>query len=377
MVSVITPSFNQGYFIRETIESVLKQDYPNLEHIVMDGGSTDGTLQILQEFSQSDPRFRFVSEHDRGQSHAINKGLAMARGEIIGWLNSDDTYQPDAIRKAVDAFNQQPGWAVVHGKCLVIDEKSQVISALHVTPVNFQKLFDGCFICQPAAFIRKSVFQEMGGVDESLNFCMDYDLWIRISKQHTFGYLDEYLASARRHPTSKSVAQWGSVGIPEVLNTIEKHYGRLSQMWAAFAPYYRRKGNKYASSHFQASHATQRITSMNRNSDLSVPPVFNITVESSPDSPLQVLVIKGRPLPLSHSFRCNVLVNGRPIGQYVASGGSFTWEIPLDSNRRKNEVSILSSRFFHNASGMASFFVDEVHPLTAYEADLQRRNRKL
>jgi len=378
LVSVITPSYNQGHFIRETIQSVLTQDYPNLEHIVVDGGSTDGTLPILREFAQSDPRFRFVSEPDRGQSHAINKGLALAQGEIIGWLNSDDTYQPGAIRKAVDAFRRQPGCAVVHGKCLMIDEKSKAISALHVTPVNFRKLFEGCFVCQPAAFIRKSVFQQMGGVDESLNFCMDYDLWIRISKQHSFCYLDEFLANARRHPGSKSVAQWSSVGIPEVLKTVEKHYGKLSKTWAAFAPYYRKNRNRPVSSPAHPASllqaAAQRVKSMNRNADRSVPPSFTITVESA-DSPLQVLVIKGRPFLPGSPFRCDVLVNGQPVGRYAASGLAFTWEIPLDGSQRRHEVTILSSRFVHQNHRMISFFADEVLPLTAYEAQLRRRNR--
>ncbi|NGY80944.1 glycosyltransferase [Bacillus megaterium] len=133
LVTVITPSYNQAPFIRETIESVLTQDYSNLEYIVIDGGSNDGTLEILKGYNNIDSRFNFVSEPDKGQSEAINKGLKMAKGQIIGWLNSDDTYHPHAIRRAVKALVENPEWGMVYGNAYATDEENKI---LHSYPVE-------------------------------------------------------------------------------------------------------------------------------------------------------------------------------------------------------------------------------------------------
>ncbi|MDA5110862.1 glycosyltransferase family 2 protein [Brevibacillus thermoruber] len=394
LVSIITPSFNQARFIRETIESVLNQDYPHLEHIVIDGGSTDGTLEILNHFRQTDNRFRFVSEPDRGQSHAINKGLAMAAGEIIGWVNSDDTYQPGAIRKAVQALQQRPEWAMVHGGCYVINENSQIQSSISVAPADYQKLYHSCCVCQPAAFIRKDILQQMGGVDETLNFCMDYDLWIRIAKNHLIGYVPDHLANARIHRTAKSVTQWHSVGLPEVLKTVEKHYGSISKTWLAHAPHYRKRETPRPHPQQQVIHShpvqpknlssighPDRVTSMNRYADLWVPPQFHITIEATPGSRFHTLLVKGRALALRPgqpvNLSANILVNGRSVGTYQTSGQSFVWEIPLDHNQQINQVTILSSRFLtdpNSSHRMICFIADEVVPLTAGEADYYKRN---
>ena len=183
LVSVITPSYNQGKFIRETIESVLSQSYKNLEHIVIDGGSSDETLQILKEYNQLDSRFHFVSEPDNGQCHALNKGLKMAKGKIIGWLNSDDTYLPNAINYAIEALNKQPNWTMVYGNAYYTNKNNERLHPFIAKPVHLKDLFHNCLICQPSVFIRKKVLDELGGIDESLDFCMDYDLWIRIAKE--------------------------------------------------------------------------------------------------------------------------------------------------------------------------------------------------
>lgn len=395
LVSVITPSLNQARFIKATIDSILNQDYPNVEHIVVDGGSIDGTLSILQQYSHLGDRFRFVSEPDRGQSHAINKGLALARGEIIGWLNSDDTYQPGGIRKAVQALQARPDCGMVHGKCYVINEHGQVMNSLHVTPADHNKLFHGCVVCQPAAFIRKSVFQKMGGVNESLQFCMDYDLWIRISKSHTIAFVDDFLANARVYSTTKTATQWHTIGISEVIMTVEKHYGTVSPTWLRHARHYRKtpvqKPPSVPVSQPAPMHNVQsnipssfghpeKIISMNRYGDLWVPPVLRLTIQTDPS--LTTLLVKGRPVSLQSvqptHFSCNALVNGISVGIYTVSDPSFTWDIPLDTSRTVNQVDVLANKFMRDPNGsnrMISYIVDEVLPLTATEAAFIKRSQ--
>lgn len=231
LVSIITPSYQQDKFIEETIESVLSQDYPNLEHIVIDGGSTDGTVEILKSYDHLGERFRWVSEKDRGQSHAINKGLAMAKGEIIGWLNSDDTYMPHAVKRAVSALQQNPQWGMVYGRANYTDEQNQVIGPYPVEPFQLNRLYETCFICQPAAFIRKEVFDRVGGIDESFHFCMDYELWMRISKHYPISFIEDVLATSRMHKDSKTMTQYHNVGLPEIIRASTKNYGSVSEHW--------------------------------------------------------------------------------------------------------------------------------------------------
>ncbi|MGG1664102.1 glycosyltransferase family 2 protein [Brevibacillus sp. NRS-1366] len=379
LVSVITPSYNQGKYIRETIESVLNQDYPNIEYIVVDGGSTDDTLAILEEYSQFEERIRFISEKDRGQSHAINKGLAMTKGEIIGWLNSDDTYLPGAIQQAVNALQGHPDWAMVYGKGYTIDENSKKQSDYYVAPANYQLLFDGCMICQPAVFIRKNVFLEVEGVDEMLHFCMDYDLWIRIAKKHTIGFIQAALANARAHSTCKTSTLWSTVGIPEVLRTSVKHYGTISKTW--LLAYQNQHGDKGITGllHFlrnqSAFDCLPMVTSMNRYDDLWVPPRFTFSVETDACCPVHSLIIKGKipsasapHLPEHYKFRCSVQVDGQPAGNYIV-GSTFLLNIPVPSKQEKFEVDILSSFFLTSVDKrMVSFVADEVIPLSIEES---------
>ncbi|WP_248924704.1 glycosyltransferase family 2 protein [Paenibacillus hamazuiensis] len=231
LVSIITPSFQQASFIQETIQSVLSQDYPALEHIVVDGGSTDGTVAILQKYEFYGNKFRWVSEKDRGQSHALNKGLAMARGEIIGWLNSDDTYEPHAVSRAVQALQSNPNWGVVYGDGNYIDAHSAFLRSYPVRPFGLERLYRACIICQPAAFIRREVFEKVGPFDESLQFCMDYDMWMRICKHYEFGYMDVVLANSRIHAGSKSITKYVDIGLPEVFRASIKNFGSVSNMW--------------------------------------------------------------------------------------------------------------------------------------------------
>lgn len=381
LVTIITPSFNQGKFIRETIQSVLNQDYPNIEHIVVDGGSTDETLAILQEYSQLGERFRFVSEPDRGQSHAVNKGLAMARGEIIGWLNSDDTYQPGAVTKAVRMLRLHPEWAMVYGRAFTIDETGQIRNACeYVQPADFLKLFRGCFICQPASFIRKSVFQQVGGLDESLSFCMDYDLWIRIAKAHPIGFIADYLANSRSHKDCKTETIWTTVGIPEIVKTCIKHYGRVSDTWKtlylqthsaqSFARLVKETSRLYV---WDVPSRPARIISMNGYKGDWVPLHFRIIVESN--AFVKKLLVRGK-IPLSHvhrarqanKYQCSVLVNKQWVGNFPVAVPSFQLEIPLDGKTGINEIDIHSSWFIlagHDRTKLLSFIAEDVVPLSS------------
>lgn len=227
-ITVITPSFNQARFIGETIDSVLGQDYPHLEYIVIDGGSTDGTQEILRRYGD---RLRWVSEPDRGQGDAVNKGVALAHGEIIGWLNSDDTYAPGALGKIARTFASSDDLAVVYGDADHVLEDGTLYGPYPTGAWNYLRLAERCFICQPAAFVRRKSLDEVGGIDPILHFSMDYDLWIRMGRRHRFAYLPEVLARSRLHKEAKTLASRGEV-FREIIGTVRRHYGFVPLEWA-------------------------------------------------------------------------------------------------------------------------------------------------
>ena len=203
LVTIVTPSYNQGEFIRATIESVLSQDHPNIEYIVMDGGSTDETASIVREYED---RLTFVSERDLGQSHAINKGFKMARGEIVSWLNSDDTILPGAVSRAVKAFQRQPSLGAVYGEGYLIDRNGEIKKRFPATEsFNLWKLIHVTdYILQQTVYFRREVFEKIGFVNEQLNWGMDWDLLIRIGKRYEIGFIPEYMGCLREYETAKS-----------------------------------------------------------------------------------------------------------------------------------------------------------------------------
>ena len=214
-ISVITPTLNQAGFIRATIESVLSQEYYGLEYQVMDGGSTDGTLEILKSYAGS---LSYRSARDKGQSDAINQGWRNTSGELIAWLNSDDLYRPEALKRVGTFFSNHPEVSLVYGDCDLIDSAGQVLQPYRTRPYDYLALLRTAvnYLPQPATFVRRSVLEAEGGLDESLAYLMDFDYWLRIGLHHRAAYLPATLAALRFHDAAKSVAQFGKFAIEQV-----------------------------------------------------------------------------------------------------------------------------------------------------------------
>lgn len=207
-ISIITPSLNQVAYIGQTIESVINQGYPNLQYIVMDGGSTDGTVQLLREY---DDDLLWVSEKDNGQSHAINKGLELADGGVVSYLNSDDYLTADSLEQVGRYFQSHPEAAWLTGKCRIVDQNGHEIRRfvtnyknMWLRMANYSSLQILNYISQPSTFWRRSVVDKVGYFDERLHYAMDYDLWLRIGREHKVHVIQEYLACFRLHESSKS-----------------------------------------------------------------------------------------------------------------------------------------------------------------------------
>lgn len=211
-ISIITPSFNQGQFIQQTIDSVLEQDYPNFEYIVMDGGSTDDTVKILKSYGK---RLNWVSKKDKGQTDAINQGLKQASGEVVGYLNSDDYLLPGALNLVGEYFRDHPDSVWVTGDYQIVDENSQPIQSFIVSYKRLMRKLPAKFvlnilnpISQPSTFYRTSALERVGGFDDSLHLCMDYDLWLRLANLQSPGTIHQTLSAFRVYSTSKGGTQY-------------------------------------------------------------------------------------------------------------------------------------------------------------------------
>lgn len=203
LVSITTPSFNQAGFLEDAIHSVLEQDYSNLEYIIIDGGSTDGSREIIQKYT--DRLAGWVSEPDRGQTDAINKGFARARGDIFAWLNSDDCYQPGAVREAVDFMKDHPEVGMVYGDANLVDETGSVMGKFPAAQTDYRRLRRGyVHIPQQSAFFRAELWHKVGPLDPSFYFAMDYDLWVRLAKNAPIVYHPRLWADFRLHGGGKS-----------------------------------------------------------------------------------------------------------------------------------------------------------------------------
>ena len=206
-VSIVSPSFNQAKFLEATIESVLGQDYPNFEYIIIDGGSTDGSVEIIQRYA--DQLAAWISKPDQGQTDAINKGFDLAQGEILAWINSDDTYEPGAIRAAAETLHANPDIGMVYSDANYIDETGRVIGEFNAQQTDYNRLLRGAvYIPQQAAFFRSALWKKVGPLDPAFYFAMDYDLWVRLSKISSLRYIPgRPWANFRLHGAAKSIAE--------------------------------------------------------------------------------------------------------------------------------------------------------------------------
>ena len=210
LVSIITPSFNQAAFLQETIRSVLEQDYPNTEYLVVDGGSTDGSVEILRKYA--DRITWWVSEPDKGQADALNKGLARAKGEFIAWLNSDDIYRPGAIGQAVDVLLKNPELGMVYSKLDSIDRTGELFNTISYRQYDLLDLLTFRIIGQPTVFMRHAVLERAGPLDPTYNYLLDHHLWLRMLRLAPIKYMPVVWAAARHHPSAKNVAQAARFG---------------------------------------------------------------------------------------------------------------------------------------------------------------------
>ena len=246
-ISIVTPSYNQGKFIEETIQSVIEQQYPNFEHIVVDAGSTDHTVKILEKY----PHLNWISEPDKGQAHAINKGILMTTGEIVAYLNSDDIYRPGAFHTLAQVFTKELSTQVVVGNCDYIDDKSQKIGFLKARYEKYEDLirywgWEKSFcIPQQSVFIRRSVFSEIGLFDTHYHMTMDYDMWLRMAYVYPFRVIDQTLAAFRLAENTKTTSRTHEMYLEEI-RASKAHWGKLSlsnRIAVAFSTH-RHVGNK-------------------------------------------------------------------------------------------------------------------------------------
>jgi len=204
LISIVTPSCNQAQYIEEIIRSVLSQDYPYIEYLIVDGGSTDGTVSIIKKYE--DKLAWWGSETDRGQTDAINKGFARAKGELLAWINSDDTYEPGAVAAAVKYLQEHPKTGMVYGDCNYINESGTVVGKFHSAQTSYRLLRRGYTrIPQQTMFFRAELWKQLGPLDPSFYFAMDYDLWTRIARRTEIKYVPQTWANFRLHTSGKSI----------------------------------------------------------------------------------------------------------------------------------------------------------------------------
>jgi glycosyltransferase involved in cell wall biosynthesis len=208
-ISIVTPSFNQASFIHEALESVSIQNYPNYEHLVIDGMSTDGTVELLQNFqtTKASSGITWISEHDSGQSEALNKGFRQARGDIIGWLNADDRYRIGCFDRVAKMFEENPGLDILYGDYRVVDEFGNLIRIKPEIEFSAFVLFYHrvLYIPTTTTFFRRRVFDEGNWINENLQYVMDLEFFIRLSiKGYHFEHIPEILADFRLQPASKT-----------------------------------------------------------------------------------------------------------------------------------------------------------------------------
>ena len=237
-ISIVTPSYNQGEYLADTIESVISQagDFI-IDYIVVDGGSKDDSVDIIRRYDaliRTDTFpvncrgliFRWVSERDGGQADALAKGFRMAEGELFAWLNSDDTFLPGALQTAAGFFSKNPEVGLMYGDAHYCDRTGRFVGDYRTAPFALEKLAYANIICKPSTFFRREAFEAVGGLDESLNYVMDYDLWIRIGKLFPCRHDPHLLATYRLHETSKTISSDTLyLNCEESLEVTIRHFG--------------------------------------------------------------------------------------------------------------------------------------------------------
>jgi len=223
-ISIVTPSFNQGVFIEQTIRSVQEQDHDAVEHIVVDGGSTDGTVDVLRRY----PHLRWVSEKDKGQSDALNKGFRMATGEIVAWLNSDDWYEPNVLGDVGRYFAAHPECMILYGDITFVDKQGKRLYAIAGGTLSYERLIE-CpdSVRQPSTFWRKSLLEEHGGIDQNLHLVMDFDFFLRIGRGRRFHYLPRNISYYRYYEENKSLSL-ARLQVREIARVYRKNSIRLT-----------------------------------------------------------------------------------------------------------------------------------------------------
>lgn len=228
------PTLNQGQFIQSSISSVLDQNYPNIELIIQDGGSTDQTVELLTAISSEDSRVKWVSERDNGPADAIQRGFRKVRGEIVGWLNSDDLFERGAFGFIHEAFSQNPTWIMCYGNGTYVNTNGDFLRAYPTLrpEVGIEGFKSGCFICQPTVFFKTPMLSMLGDLDQSLKTSFDYDYWIRAFKllPDRIGYIDRRLAKSRLHEDCITLRMRERVAI-EGLALGQKHLNGAQTHW--------------------------------------------------------------------------------------------------------------------------------------------------
>ena len=234
LVTVVMPTLNQADFINAAIDSVLGQDYPAIELIVADGGSTDGTLELLKSRQATDSRLRWFSQQDEGPAEAINNALSKARGTIIGWLNSDDLYAAGAVSRAVNCMQLDGGLLMVYGQGQHVDGEGQYLSDYPTLPpsTSVKQFSEGCFICQPPVFFKRTMPLLLGQLDESLKTAFDFDFWLRafIAFQARIGFVNEVQAYSRLHEDCITLRMRRTVAL-EGMQLLAKYLGYAPKEW--------------------------------------------------------------------------------------------------------------------------------------------------
>jgi len=235
LVSVVMPSYNQGAFIETAIRSVLEQDYPAIELVVMDGCSSDDTVLRLKALTSIfGSKLRWYSEQDSGPANAINKALRLVKGDLIGWLNSDDLYSAGAIGRAVHHFSEHPNLMMLYGEAEHIDAEGKAIGAYPTKPpsASLQGFHDGCYVCQPTVFLKPEVFEAVGPLDEALQTAFDFELWLRVFNKfpQQIAHIDRVQAYSRLHNACITLGRRREVAL-ESLQVLARHAGRPRPHW--------------------------------------------------------------------------------------------------------------------------------------------------